>query len=108
MTATANITATVNGVTLTEAQVEDALKQIEEAKKAAEAAARPPLKCDYSAEGMAFYAAATAVGLPTMVVRACGPYAQRGLFLGYHNKRNWRIVTDSEGATVLTFDPEVR
>ena len=93
-----NVTAKVNRVELTEAQVADAMRQIEQAKKEAEAR---PLKDKDSPEGLAFHKAANDVGLPYMAVRGSGNLERRGLYLDMFKK--WCIVKDDAGHDVLTW-----
>lgn len=92
-----SVTATINGVELTEAQVRDALAQIDRAKRKAEL----PLKHPTGPEALAFINAARALGLPLLEVRAGGNYVRRGLWLASDTK--WRIVRDNEGSDVLTW-----
>lgn len=86
-------TATINGVTLTEAQVAEAQAQIETAK-----AGPLPVRDPDNRLG----AAAVAAGLPnsSLEVRKYGNLKGRGLFLP--PQYNWTIVTDNEDIPVLT------
>lgn len=94
-------TATINGVVLTEAQLREGLKQIEEAN-------RRPLKTVGSKEYKEFRRAAKAVGLPEGVApRNFCEFAGKGLFLGdKYDNRTWKVVTDSDNAKVLIWEDQ--